>query len=252
MSEHMIPNPSAYSYQVPASAPTLARTVPANMRSVSPTSIALALASPAVSITALILSRHWSEHGAMHSLGDLWPLTVGVCLSMSGAAYAQATRDPLLVGTCVSLAGACAAIGTMAYPSGLSEPLITCLMATVTGWVLARRHVRTRRAVHEEYADRRDDRAHRYAIVATECQTAVSVAEIKAQGKVAVARIEAMAELQIANTRADAIDYHVWQIETAERRSALMATPSIALEPIEIASVRDVLEHADTESRRIA
>lgn len=231
-------DPSAFSYQAPTSAPR-----PRSL--VSPASVALALVSPAVTTGMLAVARYWSENGARHSIGDMIPVAAGCLLGLASAGYASATRDPLLTGTCLALSGACLGIGAMAYPTGMSEPLIVWGVATVTGWITARRHVRERRTVREEYDQRDADRAHVQSLAVIGGQTAVAVASIKAQAKLEAARIIAMAALKAADLRVDAAEFRAWQLESAERRDALMAPPPLALEPIQIDSASAVLARAE-------
>lgn len=230
--------PSAFSYQVPASAPR-----PRSL--VSPASVALALVSSAVTTGMLAVARYWSENGARHSIGDMIPVAAGCLLGLASAGYASATRDPLLTGTCLALSGACLGIGAMAYPTGMSEPLIVWGVATVTGWITARRHVRERRTVREEYDQRDADRQHAQSLAVIGGQTAVAVASIKAQAKIEAARITAMAALKAADLRVDAAEFRAWQLESAERRDALMTPPPLVLEPVQFDSASVVLARAE-------
>ena len=61
-----------------------------------------------------------------------------------------------------------------------------------------------------------------------------------------------MAELKAADLRVNAAEFHAWQLESAERRDALMASPPLALEPVQIAPAREVLDRAESDIRGAA
>jgi hypothetical protein len=199
---------------------------------VSPTAIALALASPAITLTMLALARHWSDHGARHSIGDMVPLTLGAIIGLALTAWASATQDTLLVGTCASLTAAALAVGMMAYPAGLSEPLIVTVVATVTGWVMARRVSRARSIRHEGHAEREKDRQHETGLATIAGQTAIGVATIQAQGAIEAARVTALGELAGADRRAEAIEFESWKAERDARRRQAMTLSATAREAL--------------------
>jgi hypothetical protein len=224
MTAPMIPQPFPGPVPARADDPPPPRPAPAaQLRSlVSPTTIALALASPAVTLTMLALARHWSDHGARHSIGDMVPLTFGAIIGLALTAWASATQDTLLVGTCASLTAAALAVGMMAYPAGLSEPLIVTVVATVTGWVLTRRIRRARGIRHEGYAEQEKDRQHQTGLATIAGQTAIGVATLQAQGAIETARVTALGELAAADRRTEAIEFETWRAERDQRRQAAM------------------------------
>lgn len=194
---------------------------------VSPTSIALALASPAVTGCMLALARHWSDHGARHSIGDMVPLGLGAILGLALTAWASATEDAVLVGTCGSLTAATLGLGMMAYPAGLGEPLIVTTAATVLGWVLIRRIRRAAGIRGEGYAERAKDRAHEAAIVGIQCQTVIEVTALREQGatdREKLAQLGAAKRLQLA---LDTAEYEALKLERdVRRRAALTVSPT--------------------------
>jgi len=221
----------------PAAATPLRRRLP-----VSPTSIALALASPAVTATMLALVRHWSDHGARHSIGDMVPLGLGAVIGLAVTAWASATEDAVLVGTCGSLTAAALAVGMMAYPAGLGEPLIVATAATVLGWVLTRRVRRAAGIRHEGYAERAKDRAHEAAIVGMQCQTAIEVTALREQGATDREKLAQLGAAKRLEMSLDAAEYEALKLERDVRRraaltvsdtarQALDTSPRLALEP---------------------
>lgn len=206
----------------------------ARPRLVSPVSAALALATPAVTLPMLALARHWSDSGARHSIGDMVPLALGGVLSLAGAAF---TRDePLLAGTCVAVAGSCLAVGTMAYPSGLAEPLITTLMATVFGWALTRRTARKAHEAKEERADRQAGRDSAERIAAMDGHTQLGVASIQGESAIRVAQIQGQAALGVAdrNVIAATGGGHGFTVEQLAQAEAHRRTLDAAPAPVAI------------------
>lgn len=165
-------------------------------RLVSPASAALALATPATTGPLLALSRYWSEHGARHSIGDMVPLALGGAVALVGAVCSE---DSLLTGTCVAAAGSCVAVGAMAYPGGLVEPLIATLGMTVFGWMLTRRVARANRAAEREYANQQAARNSAVDIAVVNGQTAIGVATIEGQTALGVARINGQTAIGVAD-----------------------------------------------------
>ncbi len=168
----------------------------ARPRLVSPASVALALATPATTVPLLALSRYWSSHGAYHSIGDMVPLTLGGIVAVAGAVCSE---DAVLTGTCVAAAGSCIAVGAMAYPGGLVEPLIATLAMTVFGWVFTRRVARANRAAEREHADRQAERDSAVTVATINGQTALGVATIQGQTALGVARINGAAAVAVAD-----------------------------------------------------
>lgn len=205
------------------------RSEAARPRLVSPVSAALALATPAVTLPMLALARHWSDSGARHSIGDMVPLALGGVVSLAGAAFTR--DDPLLAGTCVAVTGSCLAVGTMAYPSGLAEPLITTLMATVFGWMLTRRTARKIQEAKEERADRQAGRESAERIAAMDGHTQLGVASIAGETKIRVAQIRGETALGVADRHVIAATgghgFTVEQLAQAEaHRRTLDAAPA--------------------------
>lgn len=213
----------------PAGAPVPAAGV-ARPRLVSPVSAALAVATPAVTLPMLALSRYWSDHGALHSIGDMVPLALGGAVSLAGAMWTQ--DEPVLAGTCVAVAGSCLAVGTMAYPAGLAEPLITTLMATVFGWMLTRRVMRKTKEAEREYADRQAGRDSTERIAAMNGHAQLGVATIAGETKIRVAQIRGETALAVADRHVLAAigerhGFTVEQLGQAQaHRRALDAAPS--------------------------
>ncbi|MEY9930414.1 hypothetical protein ABH926_005059 [Catenulispora sp. GP43] len=215
---------------------------PARRLPVSPTSIALALASPAVTGCMLALARHWSDHGARHSIGDMVPLGLGAIIGLAVTAWASATEDSVLVGTCASMTAAALAVGMMAYPAGLGEPLIVTATATVLGWVLTRRVRRAAGIRQEGYAERAKDRAHEAAIVGMQCQTAIEVTALREQGATDREKLAQLGAAKRLEMSLDAAEYEALKLERDVRRraalivsptarEALGTTPCLAIEP---------------------
>lgn len=193
---------------------------------VSPTAVALALVSLAVTLTMLAPARHWSDHGARHSIGDMVPLTLGAIIGLALTAWASATEDALLVGSCGTLTAAALAVGMTAYPAGLSEPLIATVVVTINGWVLTRRVWRARAIRHEGYAEGEGPPAPD-GLATIAGQTAIGVATIQAQGVIEAARVTALGELAAADRRAEAIEFETWKTERdARRRHAMTISPT--------------------------
>jgi|GEM_PF-3175518 len=207
----------------PAAAMPLRRHLP-----VSPTSIALALASPAVTGCMLALARHWSDHGARHSIGDMVPLGLGAIIGLAVTAWASATEDAVLVGTCGSLTAAALAVGMMAYPAGLGEPLIVTATATVLGWVLTRRVRRTDGIRHEGYTERAKDRAHEAAIVGTQCQTAIEITALREQGATDREKLAQLGAAKRLELSLDAAEYEALKLERDVRRRAALTVSDTA------------------------
>lgn len=205
-----------------------AMTTTARQLPVSPTSIALALASPAVTATMLALARHWSDHGARHSIGDMMPLTVGAIIGLAVTAYAAATRDAMLVGTCGSLTAAALGIGMMAYPTGLAEPLITLGVATVAGWLFTRRQWRAYCIRRDAAAERAADRDHEQSVVGTQCQTAIEVEAIRQQGKTDRRKLKELGRTKRVELRLDAAEYEALKLERDTRRRHFMTVSPTA------------------------
>ena len=243
MTEQTHPEPISGTIYPPPHTATAPRRSP-----VSPTVIALALASPAVTGCMLALARHWSDHGARHSIGDMVPLTLGAIIGLAITAWAAATKDAALVGTAGSLTAAALAVGMMAYPAGLAEPLIVTAVATVTGWILTRRVWRARGIRHEGYAERAKDREHQTGLATIAGQTAISVATIAAQGQIETARVGALGELAVANARADAIEFEAWQIESRERRAAALELSPTARGALKAITGNGADIHGDLEA----
>jgi hypothetical protein len=207
----------------------------------SPTSIALALASPAVTLSMLALARHWSDHGARHSIGDMVPLGLGAIIGLAVTAWASATEDTVLVGTCGALTAAALGVGMMAYPAGLGEPLIVTTAATVLGWVLTRRVRRAAGIRHEGYAERAKDRAHEATIIGMQCQTVIEVTALREQGATDRERLAQLGKAKRLEMRLDAAEYEALKLERDVRRrvaltvsdtarEALAASPRLAIE----------------------
>jgi len=205
---------------------------------VSPTAVALALANPAVTGCLLALARHWSDHGARHSIGDMTPLTVGGILGLAITAYAAATRDPRLVGTCGTLTAAALGIGMMAYPTGLAEPLIAAGVATVAGWVFTRWQWRAhciRRATAEQ---RQADRDHEQTVVGMQCQTTIEVNAIRQQGKADRRKLKELGKTRRLELRLDLAEFESLKLERDTRRRHFMAvsptaTAALDAEPVD-------------------
>lgn len=209
---------------------------PARPRLVSPVSAALAVATPAVTLSMLALARHWSDNGARHSIGDMVPLALGGVVSLASAMWTQ--DEPVLAGTCAAVAGSCLAVGTMAYPAGLAEPLITTLMATVFGWVLTRRVAHKTRETEREYADRQAGRDNARNLAVIKGQTQLGVATIQGETAIRVAQIRGETDLGVADRHVIAATggghgFTVEQLSQAQaHRRALDAAPGPrALEP---------------------
>lgn len=173
----------------------------ARPRLVSPVSAALAAATPAVTLPMLALARYWSGQGALHSVGDLVPLALGGAVSLVGA---QVADDPVLTGTCLAVAGTCVAVGAMAYPAGMGEPLIVTVLATVLGWALSWRAARGRGAVAGEYVQRQADRDLSRDLAVIAAQTSLGVATIAGQASVQAAQVSAAATVAAAEHAAAA------------------------------------------------
>ena len=195
---------------------------------VSPTAVALALANPAVTGCMLALARHWSDHGARHSIGDMVPLTVGAILGLAITGYAAATRDSLLVGTCGALTAAALGIGMMAYPTGLAEPLITAGVATVAGWVFTRRQWRAHCIRRDAAAERQAERDHEQTVVGMQCQTAIEVTAIQQQGKTDRRKLKELGRTRRLELRLDLAEFEALRLERDTRRRHFMTVSPTA------------------------
>ena len=198
----------------------------------SPTSIAMALASPAVTASMLALARHWSDHGARHSIGDMMPLTVGAIIGLAVTAYAAATRDAMLVGTCGSLTAAALGIAMMAYPTGLAEPLITLGVATVAGWLFTRRQWRAHCIRRDAAAERQADRDHEQTVVGMQCQTAIEVTAIRQQGKTDRRKLKELGKTRRLEMRLDLAEFEALRLERDTRRRHFMTVSPTATDAL--------------------
>jgi len=231
LSETTIPQPTATPRRLP----------------VSPTSIALALASPAVAGSMLALARHWSDHGARHSIGDMAPLGLGAIIGLAVTAWASAIEDPVLVGTCASLTAATLGVGMMAYPAGLGEPLIVTATATVLGWALTHRVRRAAGVRHEGYAERAKDREHEAAIVGMQCQTAIEVTALREQGATNRERLAQLGAAKRLELALDTAEYEALKLERDVRRRAALAISPTAREALAIEyAPADYADHPET------
>ncbi|MFL6110530.1 MAG: hypothetical protein ACJ786_04155 [Catenulispora sp.] len=242
MTELAIPQPSPGTVHPTADTPpaaTAAESVTVPQRwPVSPTAVALALANPAVTGCMLALARHWSDHGARHSIGDMVPLTVGGILGLVVTGYAAATRDPLLVGTCGALTAAALGIGMMAYPTGLAEPLITAGVATVAGWVSTRRQWRAHCIRRDAAEQRQADRDHEQTVVGMQCQTAIEVNAIRQQGKTDRRKLKELGKTRRLELHLDLAEFEALRLERDTRRRHFMtvsptATAALDAEPVD-------------------
>ncbi|WP_194918191.1 hypothetical protein [Catenulispora rubra] len=195
---------------------------------VSPTSAALALASPAVTATMLVLARHWPDHGARHSNGDMVAIGVSMILGAAITAWAAATKDAVLVGTAGSLTAAALGIGMMAYPAGMSEPLIVTAVATVTGWVFTRRQWLARGIRRQDAAERQADRDHEANVVGMQCQTAIEVTALREQGATNREKLRQLGKTKRAELRLDAAEYDALKTERDTRRRHFMTVSPTA------------------------
>ncbi|MBS2534152.1 hypothetical protein KGQ20_15370 [Catenulispora sp. NF23] len=212
---------------------------------VSPAAVALALASPAVCACMLALARHWSEHGARHSIGDMVPLGLLTIIGLAVTAYASATEDALLVGTCGSLTAAAVAVGMMAYPTGLAEPLIVTVAGTVLGWILTRRVWRARATQHEAYAEREKDRTHEANITGMQAQTAIEVTALREQGATDREKLRQLGKTKRLEMSLDEAEYEALKLERDVRRRAAMTLSATAVAGLDGATG----EHAASEHR---
>jgi len=231
MTDLMIPQPVAGDdYTTTPSEPTPATsTAPRRRLPVSPTSAALALASPAVTATMLVLARHWSDHGARHSDGDMVSIGIGMILGAAITAWAAATKDAVLVGTAGTLTAAALGIGMMAYPAGMSEPLIVTAVATVTGWVFTRRQWLARGIRRQAAAERQADRDYETNVVGMQCQTVIEVTALREQGATNREKLRQLGKTKRAELRLDAAEYDALKTERDTRRRHFMTvSPSAA------------------------
>ncbi|MEY9904363.1 hypothetical protein ABIA35_000569 [Catenulispora sp. MAP12-49] len=212
----------------PAAPDTARRHLP-----VSPTSAALALASPAVTTTMLTLARHWSDHGARHSNGDMVSIGVGMILGAAITAWAAATKDAVLVGTAGSLTAAALGIGMMAYPAGMSEPLIVTAVATVTGWVFTRRQWLARGIRRQAAAERQAERDHEANVVGMQCQTAIEVTALREQGATNREKLRQLGKTKRAELRLDAAEYDALRTERDTRRRHFMTVSPTAADAMQ-------------------
>ena len=222
MTESTIPQPAADA-------------APRRRLPVSPSSIALALASPAVTGCMLALARHWSDHGARHSIGDMVPLGLGTVIGLAATAWASAAEDPVLVGTCGALTAAALGVGMMAYPAGLGEPLIVTATATVLGWVLTRRVRRAAGIRHEGYAERAKDRQHEATIVGMQCQTVIEVTALREQGATDRERLAQLGAAKRLELALDAAEYEALKLERDVRRRIALTVSDTAREALDTA-----------------
>jgi hypothetical protein len=227
MTELAIPQPH------PDTATDAAPGAPRRRLPVSPTSIALALACPAVTTTMLALARHWSDHGARHSIGDMMPLTVGAIIGLAVTAYAAATRDAMLVGTCGSLTAAALGIGMMAYPTGLAEPLITVGVATVAGWLFTRRQWRAHCIRRDAAEQRQADRDHEQAVVGMQCQTAIEVTAIQQQGRTDRRKLKELGKTRRLELQLDLAEFEALVLERDTRRRHFMTVSPTAADALD-------------------
>jgi hypothetical protein len=177
----------------------------------------------------LALARHWSDHGARHSIGDMVPLGLLAVIGLAVTAYASATEDALLVGTCGSLTAAAVAVGMMAYPTRLAEPLIVTFAGTVLGWILTRRVWRARSTRHEAYAERAMDRAHEANIVGMQAQTAIEVTALREQGATDREKLRQLGKTKRLEMSLDEAEYQALKLERDVRRRAAMTLSPTAV-----------------------
>jgi len=233
MTELAIPQPHPGTVHTATHNPPAADPVAAPRRGpVSPTAAALALANPAVTGCMLTLARHWSDHGARHSIGDMVPLTAGAILGLAVTAYAAATRDPLLVGTCGALTAAALGVGMMAYPTGLAEPLVTAGVATVAGWVFTRRQWRAHCIRRDAAEQRQADRDHEQTVVRIQAQAEIEVEAIRQQGKTDRRKLKELGRTKRVELRLDAAEYEVLKLERDTRRRHFMTVSPTATDAL--------------------
>ena len=231
MTELMIPQPVAGTVHHDAATPaglTNPTTTPRRRLPVSPTSAALALASPAVTATMLTLARHWSDHGARHSNGDMVSIGVGMILGAAITAWAAATKDAVLVGTAGTLTAAALGVGMMAYPAGLSEPLIVTAVATVTGWVFTRRQWLARGIRRQAAAERQAERDHEANVVGMQCQTAIEITALREQGATNREKLRQLGKTKRAEMRLDTAEFEALKTERDTRRRHFMTVSPTA------------------------
>lgn len=192
-----------------------------------------------MSTPLLVLGRVWHAHGAAHSIGDA--MLLGLLSAASGtvgcvAAIAQA---PVIAGVALGIGGGLAAAAIAGYSSGLSLPLITWAVATISAYAVAWRGWRAD-------ARREVEAGHDRERLALECSTTLQTEVIRAQRDIAVAQISAARDVRVAELTGRAgSDF--------EARYGLSSAPRVAPVDPELlklsAAARRALEPATTTVR---
>ncbi len=160
----------------------------------------------------LILGRIWHAHGAAHSVGDAMLLGALSAAGLVGSAVAGG-RSPVIAGTALAVSGGLAAAAIAGYSNGLSLPLITWAIATISAYAVAWRGWRAD-------ARREVEAGHAYEHKALEASTTLQTEVIRAQRDISVAQINANAAVRVAELTGES--------ERAfEARYGLAATPRI-------------------------
>jgi len=144
-----------------------------------------------LSTPLLVLGRVWHTHGAAHSIGDaalLGSLSAVSCAVGCVTAVAQA---PVLAGVALAVSGGLAAAAIAGYSSGLTLPLITWAVATLTAYATAWRGWRAD-------ARREVDAGHERERHAMACSTTLQTEVIRAQRDIAVEQIRAARDVRVA------------------------------------------------------
>lgn len=149
------------------------------------------LAPLLMSTPLLVLGRVWHEHGAAHSLGDAALLGLLSAASGTVGCVAAVAQAPVIAGVALAVSGGLAAAAIAGYSTGLSLPLITWAVATISAYAVAWRGWRAdaRRGV---------DAGHERERLALECSTTLQTEVIRAQRDITVAQINASRDVRVA------------------------------------------------------
>lgn len=149
------------------------------------------LAPLLMSTPLLLLGRVWHAHGAAHSIGDAALLSLLSAATGTVGCVAAIAQAPVIAGIALGIGGGLAAAAIAGYSSGLSLPLITWAVATISAYAVAWRGWRAD-------ARREVEAGHDRERQALECSTTLQTEVIRAQRDIRVAEINAHRDVRVA------------------------------------------------------
>ncbi len=189
-----------------------------------------------LSTPLLVFGRIWHAHGAAHSVGDAMLLGTLSAGALVGAAVTG--KSPVIAGTALGVSGGLAAAGIAGYATGLSLPLITWAIATISAYAVAWRGWRADARRAAEAVLEREAKA-------LECSTVLQTEVIRAQRDISVAQINANAAVRVAELTGG-------RDRAFEARYGMAASPSIPDVDPRLFELSQTAREAIAPSRRAA